>query len=262
MPTWHPAQYLRFGDHRTRPARDLLAAIGVDAPRTVVDVGCGPGNSTALLAERWPLADLVGLDSSGAMIEQARQALPYVRFVEVDVRVWSPDAAVDVVFSNATLQWVEDHAAVFSRLLGWLAPGGTLAVQMPANFDQPSHVLMRQLAASPRWKGAVGGLLRESPVAAPEEYWRMLAPHGAVDIWTIQYLQVLGGEDPVTEWVRGTGLRPVLDRLSQDEAAEFLADYSEQMRLAYPRQEDGVTLFPFTRLFIVLKRSRAGDASR
>lgn len=253
MPTWHPAQYLRFGGHRTRPARDLLAAIGVDAPGTVVDVGCGPGNSTALLAERWPLADLVGLDSSAAMIERARKALPDVRFVEGDLREWSPHAAVDVVFSNATLQWVEDHAAVFRRLLGWLAPGGTLAVQMPANFDQPSHVLMRELAASPRWKEAVGGVLRESPVAAPQEYWRMLAPYGEVDIWTTEYLQVLEGENPVTEWVRGTGLRPVLDRLDENAAAAFVTEYSRMVGRAYPHQDDGSTLFPFRRLFIVVR---------
>ena len=253
MPTWHPAQYLRFGDHRTRPARDLLAAIGFDAPRTVVDVGCGPGNSTALLYERWPLADLVGLDSSAAMIERARQALPDVRFVEVDLEEWSPDAPVDVVFSNATLQWVEDHAAVFPRLLGWLAPAGTLAVQMPANFDQPSHVLMRELAASPRWTEEVGGVLRESPVAAPQEYWRMLAPYGEIDIWTTEYLQVLEGEDPLTEWVRGTGLRSLLDRLDEDAAAAFVAEYSQMVSRAYPRQDDGFTLFPFRRLFIVVR---------
>lgn len=253
MPTWQPSQYLRFGDHRTRPVRDLLASLGVGDPRTVVDVGCGPGNSTALLAQRWPLADLVGLDSSAAMIERARRALPDVRFVEDDLREWSPDSAVDVVFSNAALQWVEDHAAVFPRLLGWLAPGGTLAVQMPVNFDQPSHVLMRQLAASPRWTDAVGGVLEESPVAAPEEYWRMLAPYGEVDIWTTEYLQVLEGENPVTEWVRGTGLRPVLDRLDEDAAAVFLAEYSRMVSRAYPRQDDGSTLFPFRRLFIVLR---------
>jgi trans-aconitate 2-methyltransferase len=262
VPSWHPAQYLRFGEHRTRPARDLLAAVGVDDPGTVVDVGCGPGNSTALLSERWPLAEVVGLDSSGAMIERARQALPDIRFVEADLREWRPREPVDVVFSNATLQWLEDHPSVFSHLLGWLIPGGALAVQMPANFDQPSHVLMRELAASPRWNEQVGGVLRESPVAAPEEYWRMLAPHGTVGIWTTEYLQVLEGEDPVTEWVQGTGLRPVLDRLEEPEAAAFVAEYSELAGRAYPRRADGMTLFPFRRLFIVVRTHGARPDGR
>lgn len=253
MPTWHPAQYLRFADHRTRPARDLLAAIEVDSPRSVIDVGCGPGNSTALLAGRWPGAAVVGMDSSAAMVERARQALPDVRFVEADLRDWSPDDPVDVVFSNATLQWLDDHPTVFARLLSWLAPGGVLAVQMPANFDQPSHVLMRELASSARWSDRVGDVLRESPVAAPGDYWRMLAPQGSVDIWTTEYLQLLEGENPVTEWVRGTGLRPVLDRLDETEAAAFVAEYSQLMARAYPRQADGTTLFPFRRLFIAVR---------
>lgn len=262
MPTWHPSQYLRFADHRTRPARDLLAAVAQDPPAVVVDVGCGPGNSTALLVERWPDAEVIGIDSSTEMIERARASLPGVRFEMADLRRWQPPSRVDVVFSNATLQWVEDHPTVFDRLVSWLGEGGVLAVQMPDNFDQPSHVLMRELASSDRWSGRVGDVLRSRPVASMGEYRGMLAPLGRVDIWSTIYLHELEGQDPVPEWVRGTGLRPVLDRLSDDEAAEFLGEYSERIRLAYPRQEDGVTLFPFKRLFIVLNRSRAGDASR
>ena len=253
MPSWHPAQYLLFGDHRTRPARDLLAAIPAEAPGDVVDVGCGPGNSTSLLVERWPEAGVVGVDSSPAMIERARGSLPGIRFFEADLREWRPPAPVDVVFSNATLHWLDDHPPVLAHVLGWLAPGGTLAVQMPANFDQPSHSIMRELAASPRWRARVGGVLRAGPVAAPEEYWRLLGSLGSVDIWTTEYLQVMEGENPITDWVRGTSLRPVLDRLGDEAGAEFVAEYADRVREAYPRQADGTTLFPFRRIFIVVQ---------
>lgn len=260
MPTWHPTQYLRFADHRTRPARDLLTAVAHDRPAVVVDVGCGPGNSTALLVERWPDAEVIGIDSSAEMIERARALLPGVAFEVADLRRWQPPARVDVVFSNATLHWVEDHPTVFERLVSWLGPGSVLAVQMPDNFDQPSHVLMRELASSSRWSGRLGNVLRPRPVASMAEYREMLAPYGTVDIWTTTYLHELGGEDPVPEWVRGTGLRPVLDLLSDDEAVEFLAEYSDRVRRAYPRQADDVTLYPFKRVFIVLNRSQADDA--
>lgn len=253
VPSWDPPQYLRFADHRTRPGRDLLAGVVCDHPAAVVDVGCGPGNSTALLAERWPDARLIGIDSSAEMIEQARALLPGVAFEQADLRRWQPPSRVDVVFSNATLHWVEDHRGVFERVVSWLASGGVLAVQMPANFDQPSHVLMRELAASRRWSGRLGDVLRPKPVASMAEYRRMLAPYGAVDIWTTTYLHQLHGEDPVPEWVRGTGLRPLLDGLEGAEAADFLSEYTEAVREAYPPEPDGTTLFPFRRLFIVCR---------
>lgn len=253
MPSWDADQYSLFLDDRTRPARDLLARVEVAAPRRVVDVGCGPGNSTALLVSRWPGAEVVGIDSSPEMIEKARRNLPGVEFVEADLREWAAPEPVDVVYSNATLQWVEDHPRVFERLWGWVAPGGVLAVQMPANFDQPSHRLMRQLASSPRWAGKLGGVLREEPVASPATYHRMLSgPGRRVDIWATEYLQVLSGPDPVLEWVRGTALRPVLDVLTGDEAEEFVAAYAAALRDAYPPEGDGTTLFPFRRVFIVV----------
>lgn len=257
MPTWDPDRYLRFDDARTRPARDLLAAVSHEGPGTVVDVGCGPGNSTALLARRWPEARLIGLDASPEMLDRAREAVPSAELVQADLTTWTPPEAVDVVFCNATLQWVENHGDVFDHLLGWLGPTGTLAVQMPANFDQPSHVEMRRQASSPPWADRLGGVLREQPVATPAEYHRQLSDPGReVDIWLTEYLHVLTGPDPVVGWVRGTGLRPVLDLLSEEDRREFLAAYAARMRRSYPPQEDGTTLFPFRRIFVVVRTAQ------
>src|SRR5690606_33331879 len=178
MPTWDPDQYLVFDDARTRPAAELLARIQSPAPGTVVDVGCGPGNSTARLVERWPEAAITGIDTSAEMLDRARSAVPQAEFVEADLRTWAPPSAVDVVFSNATLQWVEDHPAVFRHLLSWLAPGGVLAVQMPSNFSEPSHTELRAVAASKPWRDHLRGVLRENPVAAPEFYYRLLKAPG------------------------------------------------------------------------------------
>lgn len=249
MPTWDADQYLRFDDARTRPASDLLARIELGRPESVVDVGCGPGNSTELLRDRWPAARVIGLDSSPDMIDRARERVDGSTFVESDLWAWEPAAPVDVVFSNAVLHWLDDHREVFDRLMGWLAPGGTLAVQMPANYDQPSHVIMRQMAGD----RGLGEVLRH-PVGTPEDYYRRLAgPGRRLDIWTTEYLHVLTGADPVVEWVRGTGLRPVLDRLDDEEGAEFLARYTAAVGRAYPPETDGTTLLPFRRLFIIVR---------
>lgn len=250
MPTWDVDQYLRYGDARTRPARDLLAQVRRPRPELVVDVGCGPGNSTQLLRDRWSEARLIGVDSSPDMIARARARVDGAVFVLSDLRAWQPPEPVDVVFSNATLHWLDDHDEVFGDLIGWLAPGGTLAVQMPANFDQPSSVIMHRLAA----ELGLEGLLRLEPVASPRAYYRLLArPGREVEIWTTEYLHVLTGEDPVVEWVRGTGLRPVLDHLSDEEGAVFLSRYSTAIRQAYPPEPDGTTLFPFRRMFVIVR---------
>lgn len=252
MPSWHPDQYLRFADLRTRPARDLLERVEQARPALVVDVGCGAGSSTALLVERWPQARVIGVDTSARMLERARTLVPTAELVRADLTEWMPPAPVQVVFANAVLHWAVDHPGVLSHLLSWLGPGGTLAVQMPANFDQPSHRLLRELAGSPPWSGLVGDLPGETAVVAPDAYWEMLAPRGPVDVWTTEYLQVLEGENPITEWMRGTAMRPVLDRLSQRQGAAFLGEYSDLVGRAYPRRGDGTTLFPFRRLFFVL----------
>lgn len=252
MPSWDSVQYLRFEEARTRPARDLLSRVRLESPNTVVDVGCGPGNSTRLLLERWPQASIVGLDSSFPMLREARKAIPEATFVQGDLCTWRPNASVDLVFSNATLQWVDDHPTVIAHLLDWLSPSGVLAVQMPDNFDYPSHALMRRLASNDRWRARLRGVLRRAPVASAAEYHRMLGNGRRVDVWTIEYLHVLTGSDPVLDWVRGSGLRPVLDRLDEKEGAEFAAEYAAALRDAYPPEPDGTTLFPFRRLFFVV----------
>ncbi|HVJ76080.1 MAG TPA: methyltransferase domain-containing protein [Casimicrobiaceae bacterium] len=207
--TWSPQRYLEFADLRLRPAVDLLARVPARAPSMVADLGCGAGNVTRLLAERWPEADIVGVDSSPTMLARARVALadaPRVRFEERDLATWAPSAPVDVVYSNAALHWLDDHATLIPRLAGTLAQGGALAIQMPSNFGTPSHATIAALARSERWRGRVGDLVRDEPVAPPEQYLRWLAPRCAsVDVWETVYLQRLAarddGEHPVVAFV-------------------------------------------------------------
>jgi trans-aconitate 2-methyltransferase len=247
---WDPQQYGRFADERGRPFHDLIARIGASAPRRVVDLGCGPGNLTALLAARWPDATVEGIDSSPEMIATAVPG-PRLSFRVGDVRDWDQTDA-DVIVSNATLQWVPDHRELVSRWASSLPAGGWLAFQVPGNFDAPSHVLMHSLAESPRWASSLAGVLRHSDaVAAPEEYAQLLLGAGLqADVWTTTYLHVLPDPEAVLEWVRGTGLRPVLQALPPELAAEFEQEYLAQLRGAYPATPHG-TLFPFRRIFAV-----------
>lgn len=253
--SWDPKRYLAFGDHRTRPAADLLARVPLVAPARVVDLGCGPGNSTTLLVARWPEAEVVGLDSSTEMLAEARASGVAAEWVEADIASWRPDRPFDVIYSNAALHWVSDHATLLPRLLDQLVEGGALAVQMPRMFEMASHAAMRAIASSDRWKTRILPLLRESPVAEPAWYYDLLAPRAAsVDIWEIEYLQILEGDDPVLRWIRGTGMRPVIEALETIELRAFEAEYAARLREAYPRRPDGRTLFPFRRLFIVAQR--------
>lgn len=253
---WDPQQYTRYADERGRPFLDLVARVGASAPRRVVDVGCGPGALTALLAQRWPAALVEGIDSSPDMIDAAGP-LRSVRlsFRVADAAQWEPPADLDVIISNATLQWVPDHFPVVERWAEALPPGGWLAVQVPGNFGSPSHTLMRELAESARWRSVLGGVLRHrDAVGTPEQYAALLLGCGlAVDVWETTYLHVLSGADPVLEWVRGTGLRPVLAALSPADQAAFEAEYAAALRDAYPQTEQG-TLFPFRRIFAVAER--------
>jgi len=252
MPTWDAAQYLRFSDHRLRPAIDLISRIDAE-PTQVWDLGCGTGNVTALLAARWPDARVHGLDSSASMLELAR-AITGIDWVEGDIAAWAPPEATDLVFSNAALQWLGDHAALLPRLVDRLKPGGTLAVQMPRNYDQPSHRLLADVARSPRWAGLLADAIRPVPVAEPAWYHDLLAPlTSELDIWEVEYLQVLHGVDPVAEWTRSTGARPYLEAAG-GRAEEFMVEYADRLREAYPPRPDGSTLFPFRRLFIVGRR--------
>jgi trans-aconitate 2-methyltransferase len=259
MPTWNADQYLRFGEERTQPCRDLAARIDVASPGRVIDLGCGPGNSTEVLAKRWPDAELTGLDSSPEMIDAARRAYPQRRWVVGDIGGWAASDAgpFDVVFSNAAMQWVGDHGAAYPRLLAQAAPGGALAVQVPGNYDGLAHRLMRELAASDGWhpRFPAGGV-REWYVHEPTFYYDALAPHAArLDLWETEYLHVMPGPEAIVEWYKGTGLRPFLDALATDaERAGFMAEYLEQIRAAFPARPDGKVLFPFRRLFLVAYR--------
>jgi trans-aconitate 2-methyltransferase len=258
MPTWNAEQYLRFGDERTRPCRDLAARIATASPDRVIDLGCGPGNSTAVLAERWPNAKLTGLDSSAEMIAAARRADPRLAWRVGDIAEWANegDQIFDVVFSNAALQWVDDHATVFPMLLSHVAPGGALAIQMPSNKDAPAHRIMRELAAAPPWRDRFPARgVREWHVHDLATYYDILAPAAAVDIWQTEYLHILADSAAIVEWYKGTGLRPFLDALADDEQrADFLAEYLQRIQQAYPIRGDGRVIFPFRRLFLIAYR--------
>ena len=253
---WDPGQYLRYADERSRPFLDLVARVSAEAPRRLVDVGCGPGTLTALLAARWPDAAVEGVDSSPDMIAAAaQQASDRVSFAVADARDWAPPDDCDVVVSNATLQWVPDHDALLERWAAALPTGGWLAFQVPGNFSAPSHVGMRTLAAEPRWAARLHGVLRDADaVAEPAHYATLLMDAGLeVDAWETTYLHVLGGEDPVVEWLRGTALRPVLAVLDEGEAAEFTAELAHRLRGSYPPGPHG-TLLPFRRVFVAARR--------
>jgi trans-aconitate 2-methyltransferase len=255
MASWNPALYLSFADQRTRPAAELLGRVQLAEPERVIDLGCGPGNSTALLAARWPKATLEGLDSSPAMLDQARASGVPSGWIEADIAHWTPDAPYDVIFSNATFQWLDSQDVLLPRLMSHLAPGGVLAFQVPANFHAPSHALMREVAAEPRW----GARLKDVRGIVPGKatgYYDMLAPQAAsLDIWETEYLQVLEGEDAVYRWVSATGLRPYLDALTGADRDDFITQYKARLAAAYPPRADGRTLFAFQRLFVVAVRA-------
>ncbi|XAS62496.1 trans-aconitate 2-methyltransferase [Micrococcaceae bacterium Sec5.8] len=259
---WDPGKYMQFGDYRDRPYFDLTARIRAGTPRHVVDLGCGPGNLTATLAARWPAAQVVGLDSSGQMLARAARyadRLPNLSFSQADIAGWMPTAETDVVVTNAALQWVPGHRDMLRRWLAALRPGAWFALQVPGNFDAPSHALMRGLAESTAWAGRLSGVLRHADaVGRPEEYLEIMLDAGCeADAWESTCLQVLPGPDPVLEWVRGTGLRPVLADLSARDAAEFEADYAALLADAYPAGPHG-TVFPFRRVFAVARKLEHG----
>jgi trans-aconitate 2-methyltransferase len=256
MADWNPALYSRYEDERTRPAQELLARVPLASPRRVVDLGCGPGNSTELLVQRYPDAHVTGIDNSQAMLESARQRLPGVAFSLGDIATWRPERAPDLIYANAALQWVPGHEALFPRLFAELAPGGVLAVQMPDNLDEPSHRLMREVAAQAPYAGPIGDASRlREPRRPIADYYDLLAKDAAlVDAWHTVYQHRMDSPGAIVEWVRATGLRPFVDPLNAELRSSFLGDYERRIDAAYPARSDGRRLLAFPRLFIVARR--------
>ncbi len=251
---WDPASYLEHADQRSRAFEDLLAQVRAAYPRLVVDLGCGPATATAKLLRRWPAARVLGVDSSVAMLAGAAEAAQAgVELVRADLRTWRADAPVDVLLSNATLQWVPGHLELLPELADQVAAGGWFAMQVPGNFAEPSHVLLRELATAPHWRDRLAGLVWPAS-HDPASYLEPFATAGwSVDVWETTYLHVLPGDDAVLGWVRGSALRPVLAELSAVEAAQFEAAYGGRLREAYRRREYG-TLLPYRRVFLVARR--------
>jgi len=251
---WDPAAYARFAELRRRPADDLLTRVPLARAGRIVDLGCGDGGLAPVLAARWPGAAIVGVDASPAMLSAARErAAPgaaALTWVEADIADWTPDGPVDLIVSNAVLHMLDGHDRLLPRLMDQLVPGGVLAVQMPRNFDRPSHALMRAVAAEGPWAGRLA--VRTEPVARPEATYGMLAPHAArLDVWETDYLHVLDGPDAVFRWVEGTTLVPVRTALDAASLDAFATAYRRRLAEAYPPGADGRTLYAFRRQFIV-----------
>ena len=257
---WDPALYRQFEDERTRPARELLARVPLTAPAQVYDLGCGPGNSTELLVQRFAKAAVVGTDNSKAMLASARERLPTCRFELSDIAHWQATAPPDLIYSNAALQWVADHETLIPRLFAQLAPGGVLAIQMPDNRDEPTHQLMRELAALAPWSGSIDAAVAQGTKSLGlTDYYDLLAPAAAeVDIWRTAYQHPMASPAKIVEWLRATGLKPFVDPLAGALRESFLAEYEARVARAYPERRDGRRLLGFPRLFIVARR--AGNA--
>lgn len=254
---WNPELYRRFEDERTRPARELLGRVLLPSPKRVYDLGCGPGNSTELLVERFPNAEVIGTDNSEPMLVSARERLPGCRFELSDIASWQPDTPADLIYSNAALQWVGDHEVLIPKLFGQLAPGGVLAIQMPDNREEPTHRSMREVAGLAPWSALIGDAAKvRTKILALDAYYDLLAGAGAeVDVWRTAYQHPMESPAKIVEWVRGTGLKPFVDPLPEAERKGFLADYETRIAQAYPKRADGKLLLQFPRLFIVARRA-------
>lgn len=253
--TWSARTYSAFEQERTRPVRDLVAALPARGVQVAIDLGCGPGNSTEVLADRFPQARVTGLDSSDDMLAAARERLPGIRFELADIEAWNPVESFDVILANASLQWLPDHATLYPRLLSRLAPGGSLAVQTPDNLEEPAHRLAREVAAQGPWASKIGSVKHPARHDAAF-YYQLLKPRcAAVDVWRTTYFHPLsGGPEAVVEWFKGSALRPYLAPLDGGEKAAYLACYLAAITDAYPALADGTVLLPFPRLFIVASR--------
>ena len=253
MPSWDAELYLKFAGERTQPAVDLISRISLAHPSRIIDLGCGPGNSTAILRERWPAAQIVGLDNSGEMITAASQAYPGWTWIESDIATWTAAVPFDLVFSNAALHWVANHAEVMPRLLKQVRSPGALAIQMPAHFGSPVHELMLETARNPAWHDNMREAIHAITVERPAFYYDLLQPHTSkLDLWETEYIHLMDGPAAILEWIRGTGLRPFLEALpSEEQKLRFEELFLSGLTTAYPAQKDGRVLFPFRRLFIL-----------
>lgn len=263
---WDAHEYLRFADQRTRPSRDLAERVDVCHSKRIVDLGCGPGNSTAVLAGRWPESEVVGVDNSPQMIAAARKTDPSRQWVVEDIAAWvsAEGNQFDIVFSNAAIQWVDDHATLLPQLLKRVAPGGALAIQMPANPDGPAYRAMRAVACSQAWKSHFpAGCVCEWHVHDLPFYYDVLAPQAAqLDFWETEYVHIMESAEAIAQWYKATGLRPFLEQLPTDaQQQRFLADFTQQIARVYPPRQDGNVLFPFRRLFLIAYRSEEKVAS-
>lgn len=248
---WDPKSYLRFEGYRSRPAAELVDRINVDRPNEIYDLGCGPGNSTSLLRRRWPNAQITGVDSSSDMLAKAKELDIEAHWQLNDIADWSPKSKPDIIFSNATLQWLSNHDDLFLRLLGFLKPGGVLAVQMPRNFTSPSHTIIQQVVENGPWSGHLKHVRDFMPVSRPEDYYKMMASAAHdIDIWETEYMQLLSGRDAVFSWLSATALLPFVSELNGNERKEFLAQCKNKLGAVYQPHDNNVTLFPFRRLFM------------
>ena len=256
MVNWDAALYRQYEDERTQPARDLLARVKLDAPSSVVDLGCGPGNSTELLVARYPTAGVLGIDTSEDMLDSARTRLPNCRFEKADIATWRPEKRPDLIYANAALQWVAGHAELVPRLFSDLAPGGVLAFQMPDNRDEPAHRLMRETAAAGPWSGIIGNAAATRvQVLRLTTYYDMLAKDAAeIEVWRTVYYHPMNSAAAIVNWVRGTGLKPFLEPLANDQQTAFLEDYTSRINDAYPPHPDNLRLLAFPRVFMVARQ--------
>jgi trans-aconitate 2-methyltransferase len=256
MPTWDPGVYLHFANQRTQPAIDLIARVRLTHPARAIDLGCGPGNSTAMLRQRWPDADITGLDSSADMLAAAVQVYPNRKWVLADAASWQADLPFDLVFSNAALQWIPNHAAVFTHLMAQVAPQGALAVQVPAHYQSPLHQVALEVAKKPAWRHLMDEPQRALTYETPAFYYALLQPFAAeIDLWETEYYHIVDNPQAIVTWYRGTGMRPFLEALETDEQQQqFEQLVLEGYTRAYPPQADGRILFPFRRLFMVAYR--------
>ena len=254
MPTWNPNQYLKFKNERTQPSLDLISRINLENPATILDLGCGPGNSTAALRRRWPDAKVTGLDNSPEMIAAALKDFPEGEWILADVATFQPQAQSDLIFANATLQWLHHHETLVPRLFSFVKSGGALAVQVPANGDSPLAKAVSAVAASPAWRELTVGCERLLNYRSPEYYFDILQTRGShFEIWQTTYYHILASQQGLIEWYRGTGMKPFLDRLPDDTArAVFEAEVLKQIAPFYPAQADGRVLFPFKRNFFTI----------